>query len=289
MPTKRRKIEVHKMKISGLDEGQSYGTLIRDVRRRINLLRDAIMQHASKSHALYEVSIHNRRLHLRFLSFATGYRPDVLDTQDFDVEENPLEDHQTGVEWTHVLGGRVGARYLLLVEKFQVGIWPTTVERYLQWMIDEHYVPDDDDADPLVVSIEAEPSATFVNKIDEMTRVTKATVRTVRPNPGWADLESELADMSDESDARKAEVSLTARRRASLDKDAGILAAIKRLFRQRELDYAAVEGEHDGKKERFSTERLGEFRYVNLRLDENGQVDHDDAWRKLNAMMDDLQ
>lgn len=57
----------------------------------------------------------------------------------FSIGENPLTPNQTNVEWTHVLGGVKAERYVLLIERNVGGLWPSTMERYLQWMIDEFY------------------------------------------------------------------------------------------------------------------------------------------------------
>jgi hypothetical protein len=231
-----------------------------------------------------------------FLSFTTGYRPDILDTQEFAIQPNPLSEHQTGVEWTHVLAGPVGAQFLLLIERSQVGIWPTTIEAYLQWMIDRHPEPQprgdrrgSQQEETIVVSIEARPAQEFIARLDGLTRVTRATVRTVRPNPGWHDLETELGLEAGESDAHKAEVSMTARRRHSLSRSRGIVAAIRRLFQSRRLNYAAVQGEREGEQDSFTTQRLGEKKTIDFELDEHGQVQHEDAWQKLDDTMNRLE
>jgi hypothetical protein len=236
----------------------------------------------------------NKRLRLRFLSFTTGYRPDILDTEAYSLGPNPLADSQTGVEWTHVLGGRVNGRYLLLCEKVQAGIWPSSIEQYLQWMIDkvhgQEWVGEEtDDEENITVSLEPEPGAAFVQRINSLSRIRVATVRTVRPNPGWKDLETELAGEADESKAQKADVTMVAKRDASLAKSKGIVQAIKSMFASKELDYAAIEGERDGQKDHFTTKNLVERRRLSIKLDEGGQVDHSDAWAKLGAMMDEQE
>src|SRR3989339_1130519 len=140
----------------------------------------------------------NHRLRLRFFSYTTGHRPDILDTERFNLTPNPLGPNQTGVEWTHALGGLVNNRYLLLIEKVQTGIHPGTIEKYLQWMIDECYEPPvsgtDEDREPVTINLEVEPGEEFIQRLNSLSRVRKATVRVVRPHPGWADLESELAE-----------------------------------------------------------------------------------------------
>jgi hypothetical protein len=291
MPTRRRKIEVHRLTISALPDNQTYGAFLRRIRHDANSLSDLVMSAGEKSHALEGASLRNNRLRLRFLSFTTGHRPDILDTEDFSLVPNPLDPAQTGVEWTHVLGSQRGNRYLMLVEKVQGGIYPGTIERYLQWMVDEFYEPDEDQdnrQDPVTISLEAEPGEQFIQRMNALTRIMKASVRIVRPNPGWTDLDTELSGEAEASDAHKAEVSMTARRLASLSRTGGIVAAIRTLFADGQLNYASVEGERGNQKDSFSTDKLLKYRFVNFELDDRGQVQDRDAWQKLSDMLDEL-
>jgi len=254
-------------------------------------LSNAVWDHGDKSHALYEAKFIDRRLRLRFLSYTTGYRPDILDTEGYSLTPNPLADTQTGVEWTHILGGRVNGRYLVLCEKVQPGIWPGTLEGYLQWMIDkvhgQEWTGDEgEDEENITISLEPEPGSEFIERINRLSRVKSATVRTVRPNPGWRDLETELAGEADASKAQKADVTMTAKREASLAKNKGIVQAIKDLFAARALDYAAVEGERNGQEDHFNSKKLVERKRVSFTLDAGGQVEQRDAWQKLNDMLD---
>lgn len=285
MAMKRRWVEVHKLTISGLEDGTRYGSFLRSTRREIDALSDAVWNHGGKSHALHRATIKDKRLRLRFLSFTTGYRPDILDTEGYSISPNPLGETQTGVEWTHVLGGKVNGRYLLLCEKVQSGIWPSTIESYLQWMIDNVYGQqwtgdNGEDDENITVNLESEPGSAFIQRINGLSRVRQATVRTVRPNPGWADLASELAGEADQSRAQKADVTMTARREDSLAKNKGIVQAIKEMFKSKELDYAAIEGEKDGQPDHFNTTKLVERKRLSFRLDDDGQVQTRDAWHK---------
>lgn len=288
MPPLYRSIEVHRLTLSGLSQGTAYGSFLRAVYRATESLSDRVYESGTKSHALNSLSLNNSRLRMRFLSFTTGFRPDILDTDEFVLHPNPLLPTQTGVTWTHVLGGRVGGRYVLLVEKVQSGIAPGILEGYLQWLIDENYQSEDDNDEPVTVSLEYEPGEEFLTRLNQLTRITKASVRTVRPNPGWGDLENELADQSEASDAHKAEVTFTARRSASLSTGDGVIAAIRELFLQQELDYAAVEGDRGDRRDSFNTARLGRRERVQLDADEKGQVIETDAWTKLGRMLDGL-
>jgi hypothetical protein len=133
------------------------------------------------------------------------------------LSPTPLEETQTGVEWTHCLVGRVRDIYALLVEKHNRGIYPHTIENYLNWMIGKAakapFAVDPNDVD---VSVEAEPGEAFIARLDALERITAATFRVVRPNPGWGDLEDDLGDQAGESKAQRADVTMHSRRRGTL-------------------------------------------------------------------------
>jgi len=118
--------------------------------------------------------------------------------------------------------------------------------------------------------------------------VTEATVRVVRPNPGWHDLQNELGERAGESDARRVDLTMAARRRASLSKERGIIGWIRDAFGHGELGFAAIKGRRGGQTESFNTEKLGRHAMLNIEMDERGQIVADDAWAKLSEMMDDL-
>lgn len=283
MAVRKKKVEVHRLTMSGVPGGMTYGQLLRQARNAFDDLEDLVLEMRDKSHALFEVKIVGGRLRLLFMSFRTGYRPDILDVADYSLAPTPLGETETAVEWTHCLGGRVSGRYLLLVEKGQGGIWPKTLEDYVQWLVDQFELEDEDeDADePIVVSLEPLADESFVTRLETLDRIQHATVRIVRPNPGWWDLESELGEQADASDAAKADVAMHARRGASLAKDDGIVAAIKESVATGELAYARVEGQREGVAEGFDTARFGQAHRVEFELDEFGQVKHADAWKKL--------
>lgn len=293
MPTKQRKIEVHRLTISGLPDGTAYGSFLRNLRGRTRPVDEMVMKAGEKSHALNEAALRNHRLRLRFLSYTKGHRPDVLDTSEFALHPNPLAESETNVEWTHVLGALKDDRYLMLVEKNVSGIWPTTLGRYLQWAVDKYYEPPEDedrygDREPVTINLEAEPGPEFLARMDALDRVTEATVRVVRPNPGWRDLDNMLGEKAGESDAKKVDLTMTARRRASLAKQGGILGWIREAFGQRELGFAAIKGRRGSQVESFNTEKLSKHAVLNIEMDEQGQILADDAWDKLSEIMDNL-
>ena len=292
MTTKKRKVEVHCLTISGLPDGKAYGPFLRNLRGRTRSAAEMVKKSGEKSHVLNDASLYNHRLRLRFLSYTKGHRPDVLDTDQFALQPNPLTPSQTNVEWTHALGARKGSRYVLLIERNFHGIWPSTIERYIQWMIDRFYKPGRNDrkgdSEPVTVSLEIEPGPEFMERMEALDRITEATIRIVRPNPGFHDLDTELGEMAADSDARKVDLTTTACRRRSLNKQGGIVAWIRDRFGQKRLGYAAIKGWKGRQSESFNTEKLGKYTYLNLEMDDRGQVIADDAWTKLAEMMDEL-
>ena len=293
MATKQRKIEVFRLTISGLPEGTTYGPFLRNLRGRKRPVSEMVMKAREKSHALNEASLRNHRLRLRFFSFTKGHRPDVLDTSAFLVQPNPLKPAQTNIEWTHVVGGLKKDRYLLLIERNFNGIWPTTIERYFQSMADSFYVPKraeekKGDREPVTINLEPEPGPEFIERIDALDRVSKATVRVVRPNPGWRDLETELGKEADKSDAKKVDLTMTARRKASLSKEGGVIAWIREAFHKQRLGFASIEGSRGRQKEKFTTEKLVKQAKMDIEIDDRGQIVAEDAWANLSSMMDNL-
>ncbi len=294
MGKKTRKFEVHRLTISGTLNGVNYGNFLVSTRKKAGKFQDKlILPHSRKSHALYSAKLLNHRLRLKFLSFTTGFRPDIVDTKNYSISSNPLKPTQTGVEWTHVLGRKIKENYFILIESFQAGINANTIEDYLQWMVDEfnttETVLDDDEIEPITISLEAEVDEVFIHRIDSLTRVSKAVVRTTRPNPGWDDLENDLADVAQKSDAHKAEISMTARRSQSLSMDQGIVGAIRNLFNKGNLNFASIKGQRDNKSDFFSTESLGKHIRIKIELDENGQIKESDIWKNMSLYLDSLE
>jgi len=288
MDTKNRRFEMHRMTISGLKIGTEYQTLIRDCRKALGELKNVVWEHGGKSHALEEVHLVGGDLRLRFLSYKTGYRPDVLDTEDFTIGPNPLAPTQTGIDYTHALLTNRD-RWILIVEKTQGGIFPNTMGLYLNWMLDEARVPPNvklSTGEEVVVNIEPEPGEAFIQRIDALDRVTKASLRIVRPNPGWADLQDTLGEEASESNAAQADVTMTAKPRSELKKHAGIVQRIRSLFRSNQLGHAEISGVRNGDHEKFSTEQLGKKFYRNVPTEPNGQVNETAAYNMMEGIVE---
>lgn len=284
-----RRVDVHRLTISGLPEGIGYGDVLKDARETFDSLGDAVLKGSGhRSYAVHTVQVQDGVFRVLFLSYRTGYRPDILDTSDFTITPNPLPETQTGVDWTHAVGGWKGDRYVLLVERVGMGVYESVVERYLQWMLDRSGLhPAGGDNAP-VVSVQPEPGEEFASKVEALDRIRAATIRRVRPNPGWRDLDMELAEQAEESDAKNADLTMRARNRQSLSRRAGIVAAILSKARDNDLDYARVEGKRGGVDEVVDTRQVRKQEWVSLELDEQGQVKHTDAWQKLTTVYREL-
>lgn len=286
MVTKRRKIESHKLVISGLVEGTDYNEFLLEIWERFDNPMEAVFSSGSKSHCLEDMTMVGNALCIRFFSYSEGDRPPVVNTSSMNISPNPLEEDETFITWTHVVSGKSKKRNALIIERVQTGIWPTKIQEYLQWMIDE-FVSEESLSDyqaserePITVSIEPDPDASFMRKVMSLDRITSATVRIVRPNPGWKDLDDALGEEADESDAHYADVKMNARRNSSLSKDKGIIKEMARLDSQGDLGRAVVEGRSGEVSEKFSSERIVRHKYESLPVDIDGKIQSDESFRK---------
>lgn len=295
---KRRKLELYRLTISGLKPDTDYQKFL--VALWANLPERAQRSFApgGKSHVLDQLEITKSNLWFQFFSYAEDERPEVLDTNDMSLSENPLTPSEALVHWTHAMGKHAEGRYVMLLERVQTGIWPTKIEHYLQWMMEK---PENaqlvkkttaNPDEPISVSLELEPDESFLKLVDAMEKIASVTVRIVRPNPGWSDYEDLLSEEARESDAQSAEVKMNARRNASLAKSGGIIGAMREAFRSKKLGRAIVEGDIDGERKRVSTESHGKSQYKYLETNQNGNVLHQSARDKffetLGKMADDV-
>lgn len=291
-PKKRKKVEVFRLTISGLEEGTSYNDLILDVIGN-NQPKQTICKVWSKTHAIMEYTYENPLIYMRVMSYKKGYRPDILDTDDFVVSPNPLRPAQTGVEWTHLVGGYVDGKYYLLLEYNYHGLSSSSLERYFAAIASKYEKMIEVDTkevnpDPLVVSLEAVPGPEFIKRILRLEIVSAAKVRFVRPNPGWRDLECELGEVSSESNSHKTDISMSAPRGKSLSKLSGIIGWIFDKYDAKTLDYAEVKGKVDGRIEAFNTKKLGKSSYVNIEVDENDQIVSEDIKHVMKSIFDEM-
>ncbi|MDP9175473.1 MAG: hypothetical protein M3O30_16650 [Planctomycetota bacterium] len=284
-----RRFEIHSLTISGIVDGSDYRNVILDSRAQIKLLEEAIWKHGGKSHALEEYELTKDKspsLRLKFISFKTGRRPDVLDTSKFVIQPNPLRRNQTGVDYTHAILVQAGDKWLMVIEKNGDGIFPGSIGLYLNWMLDRTVAPKISEDEEIVVSVEPEPGQAFIQRINGLDRITEATLRLVKPNPGWEDLESELGSEANTSRARRAEITMAAKPRQSLTKTTGIVGRIRALFNQRLLGYAAIVGKRDdGTEDRFNTKQLIRKENREVQLDENGQIVSEDAYNAMDEII----
>jgi hypothetical protein len=292
--SKRRKIEVYRLVISGLKEKSDYLQLVRRARNSIEDEHGVVQTIGEKSHVLHEVRLTRQALWLRFYSYSGGERPDVIDTESLNIKPNPLSDNETQVYWTHALVAKRPRRVVMLIERVQTGIWPSRIEDYLQWLFER---PENesllaevqaDPSEPVTVNLELETDKSFMKQVDQMDRIIAATLRIIRPNPGWMDYDDLLSKEAQASDAKYADVGMHARRNASLKKDDGIIKAMKDLDQHDKLGRAVVEGEVEGEQRTISTEKHGKSQYKNLPTNPEGIVAHDAAIEKFLEYLDEV-
>ena len=290
---KRRKIEVYRLTIAGLKPNVDYLSLLRRAWNGINDGQKVVLTIGGRSHVLHELKQTQKVLWLQFISYSEGERPEVINTKSLSIKRNPLSANETQLYWTHAVVAARKDRVNMLIERVQTGIWPTRIEEYLQWLFD---LPDNqkllaevqaDPREPLTVNLELETDKSFMKQVLGMERIIAATVRIVRPNPGWKDYEDLLSKEALASDAKHADVGMHARRNASLRKNDGIVQAIKDLDQQNRLGRAVVEGEVDKERTTISTDQHGKSKYMYLPTDSDGNVEHDAALMKFLEYLDE--
>ena len=280
---KRRKLEVYRLTISGLKPNVSYLQLLQKARSNIKSEQMAVQSAGDKSNALYETKMANGSLWMRFFSYSPGDRPDVINTTNLNIKPNPLGTNETQLYWTHALVSPLGQRIVMLIERVQTGMWPSRIESYMQWLIDhpsnKKLVAGSQGkpGEPITVTLELEADKSFMLQVEAMDRIISATVRIVRPNPGWKDYDNLLSQEAQDSDAHYADVSMHARRNASLAKTKGIVQAMKDLDKNKKLGRAEVEGEIAGERKAISTEKFGKSQYKIFPTNADGNIDHDAA------------
>lgn len=125
----------------------------------------------------------------------------------------------------------------------------------------------------------------FIQAVDRFERIRTATVKITRPNPGWDDDASTYAAMAQASDAQYLEISATAGRGGSLERNAGIVAFIKRVATRAvsSLRGASMSGVRRGESAEtsVSTANHVEHQRVSVRTDEDGHVVSEDIDRRL--------
>lgn len=295
---KRRKLELYRLTISGMSDGADYQKFLIALWSNLETRDKRVFSPGGKRHALDQLRTVKGNLWFQFFSFAEGERPEVLDTEDMSISENPLTESEALLHWTHAMGKRLDDRYVMLCERVQAGTWPSKMEHYLQWLI-EH--PDNeavtakatvDGDEPISVSLELEADASFLELVNSMERIASASVRINRPNPGWGDYEDLLGPEAKDSDAQSAEIKMNARRGASLAKKDGIVAAMREAHEKNKLGRAIVEGDVDGERKRVSTESHGKSQYKYLETSQDGNVLHQSALDKffeaMGKMTDDV-
>jgi hypothetical protein len=291
MAVKTRSVDFFRLVISGLRPETSYVTFLSALFDSLPETSSRVVELGGKTHYLQRIEQKEGSAQLLFVSFKLGERPDVVDTGTLAITPTPLAPTQTHAEWTHaLLQPPIDGVYRLLIERQRLGIWPQSIEDYFNELIQRRLVasPANDFREasdvPVSVSIEVEPTETFLNRIDSAERIKSVTVRIVRPNPGYGDLETELGDLLKESDAQRTDITVSARRNASLKKEEGVVALLHDLEETRKLGVAKAEIVEDGKQVALSTTTMGRKGVIKVKTDANGNLAHDSVFSAMDQL-----
>ncbi|MDR1140306.1 MAG: hypothetical protein LBL62_01345 [Planctomycetaceae bacterium] len=282
--TKKRTIEFYVLTISGLPKETDYWNLLEQV-VSITVAKQRERSAGDKADILYSARKQKNRIEMRFGTYSAGTRPDVIDTETLKIEKSPLLPTQTSIQYTHLLGVKNSERYYILLEKVQNGVWASNFADYIYWLLElsaEKFSLNTQDLD---VNIEPVPSPAFIERLNALEIISEASIRIVRPNPGWEDLETALGDQSQKSGSSKTEITMRAKRNESLNKSTGIVKTIK----EGHSDYARVCGKKaNNEPDKFSTENLKRTEKINIPPSVNGQIDPNIIWTALTEVGDDL-
>lgn len=288
MPQKARTLEVYRLTISGLPEGISYNQLFKKIIKIIpEDQKYFIINSKHYSLAKCKVNKEDDSLELQFTSYKEGNRPDVLNTETNTIQDNPLPLNLESIEYTHALGCPKKDRYLLILERNSQGIWPNTVAKLIELICKKYsmYLFEKRLREEIIVNLEPVPGSSFQEKVKKLKRITKATLRIVKPNPCWDDLENELGDLSDKSNARMIEVTTSAPRGKSLKKKDGLVHYILDLLAKKQLDRAVIEGRTEDKtKEKYTTTEESVKEQVSISLDDKGQVNSNEIYNEMGIL-----
>jgi hypothetical protein len=284
--TKKRTIEYYTLTISGLPKDTDYWKLIHNIVSKTTLEERERKYGEDKTDILFDGELRNGQFKMRFATYSPGIRPDVIDTTTHQIEKSPYKPTQTNLRYTHILGIYVSGQYYILLEKSRDGIWASNLGDYLHWFLEQY---SEYSSKKLDVNIEPLPSEKFGERLNALDTISEASIRIVRPNPGWDDLETELGNESKESDSSKTEIKMQAGRNKSLSKNGGIVKAIRDRLQKGVLRFAKVKGKgKDQKIDEFSTEKLLRTQKRVIPVDTNGQINSQTAWNILEEIAEEL-
>lgn len=139
--------------------------------------------------------------------------------------------------------------------------------------------------DQLTLEIAPLVDESFAEAIGDFERIRTASLRLTRPNFDWTDWESSINDAAAESGAANADVSFTAGRGGSLDRDGGIISFLRNLAQARAsfVKSASVTGRRQGETSEttISTQNHGEHRKVQVPRTASGFVEGTAVEREL--------
>jgi len=261
--------------ISLLPEGITYLDVFATVMSKLSNNTSRVMEGSSKSHLLLSTSKKRESLGLTFGSFKPGDRDDVVNTRSIEVKPSPLAEFEANLIYTQALLTPTNGGAKLCIEMNRNGIYPSTMEEYFQWLLDEAWT--DQGKEPpfpgATVNLTADAAKTFVQELNTLTRVQKASVRFPQPNPSWYDNDGPLAEEAGESNAQWIEVVMTAARSHSLALGKGFVRTIRRLANADKPFRAKVFGERNGTPvPPIDSNNLAKHEWVSVPVDDSGKV-----------------
>ncbi|MDO4584907.1 MAG: hypothetical protein Q4D62_12485 [Planctomycetia bacterium] len=274
--TKSRTIEAFRLTISGLPENISYNEVFKAIARHSEEYK---YTYRSKYIFLKDCNYSKRQdaLQLRFISYKEGEKPDVIDTTTNMIQDNPLPSNFESVKYTHVLGIK-DDRYTLMIERnAEGGVSPKEIIFFIQYMCNTYWKKLFGEGikplEEIVVNIEPIPGPSFIEHLKGLERIKEATVRIVKKNPSWKDFSGPIGELSDRSNAAKADITIVAPRGKGLKKEDGICLFIQEAYSKRELDWASVTGDTvDKKRITYKTSEDSIKEKVSVNIDSKGQI-----------------
>ena len=137
------------------------------------------------------------------------------------------------------------------------------------------------------LSLELNPVADegFISAMDRFERIRLASLRVARPNIDWTDHYDNLNAVAADSEARTAEIELTAHRGGSLSKTRGIVRFIRDLARGTHsiLKSARLTGVREGESESttLSLSHHIEHQKIRARVTHDGHIDDEHIKKKM--------
>ncbi|MCC7479213.1 hypothetical protein IT575_12245 [bacterium] len=287
-----RRLEAYTLTISELPAGTSYFSFIEGLLELYPDGSDRAKTKGEKTHVLLKAARHGAKLMLRFGSYKEGYRPDIVDADDLEISTTQLAENETFIAYTHVVLKEQPGGALMAVERNQQGIWPGGIGKYLTWLMDKAAKsnPGHKLYNPRVmIELTELADVSFMQAVNDLDRIRVASVQIPRPNRNWLDLEGQLSETADESDARTVELKMTARRNGTLDKKGGVMSFMNFLSKTGKVFSAKVVGVEDGQKKELSTAKSIKKVQMDITTDDHGVIPEESAYSALGQALEDFE